>query len=416
MTRKKAKPRPWGEIRNRRDRPGFRVRFTWQGVTYERAAGTSWSAADKKRRETRVLLERGVPIDEVLSHIFGDLSGARLSFKDAAPHYLAYAATRKRESTLKGDTHRLRLLCRAPWAKKVLSRIRPEDFLPWLADRQKARVVMRKRKRRPGESLAEYRKAKDRMEEHTIPGASGATLNRDLTLASALFRWAIRAGYCDENPVSRVERFNERGRARETYLTAEESNALIEACSPVLRPFVLTALHTGMRRGELLALRWRAVDLKRRELLVEPESEKAGRGRVIPLTETLYGELASLKALRPLPALDGSDHVFVFADGAPLRVHSLRRLWESTVDRCDAIALAKRQRLSLHSLRHTCASLMVGAGVQLFDVAKILGHSTLSVTMRYAHFAPEAGVAAVHRLGQALSTEEPRARRSGSRQ
>src|ERR1700741_2934223 len=64
---------------------------------------------------------------------------------------------------------------------------------------------------------------------------------------------------------------------------------------------------------------------------------------------------------------------------------------------------AGQQRRRLHGLRHTAASLMVGAGVPLFDVAKILGHSTLAVTMRYAHFAPAAGRAAIERLGSALA-------------
>ena len=64
---------------------------------------------------------------------------------------------------------------------------------------------------------------------------------------------------------------------------------------------------------------------------------------------------------------------------------------EPTVTRCEGLPVVKRQALRFHDLRHTAASLMVGGGVPIFDVAKILGHSTVGVTMRYAHFAPEAG-------------------------
>jgi integrase len=106
--------------------------------------------------------------------------------------------------------------------------------------------------------------------------------------------------------VKRVERFSERGRARETYLTAEESRALVANCSPGTRDIVLTAIHTGMRRGELLALRWRRVDLARKEIMVEAASEKTGRGRVIPMTETLHARLVGLRCEHPA-VVDSSD-------------------------------------------------------------------------------------------------------------
>ncbi len=157
-----------------------------------------------------------------------------------------------------------------------------------------------------------------------------------------------------------------------------------------------------MRRGELLALRWRAVDLDRREVHVEAETEKAGRGRVVPLTAWLLAELVTLKASRETPALDGSDPVFRCADGSPLTIKVLRLAFLSAVKACASISLDKRGRVTFHALRHTAASLMVAAGVPIFDVAKILGHSTLAVTMRYAHFAPEAGRSAIERLGAAL--------------
>ena len=396
----KRKPRQWGEVRSRRDRPGFRVRFTHEGRTYERAAGSSWAGADKKRRQVQTLLESGLSIGEVLAHVFGDFHGAKLTFREAAPLYLEYAATRKKPSTLKGDTQRLRLLCTGRWAGKVLGRIQPSDFLPWLAERQKPRKRTVKKR-----VVGKDGKRRTVKTEKTVPGASGATLNRDLALASAVFAWAVRAGYVDSNPVRKVERFDEKGRERETYLTSDEARALVASCSPVLRPLVLAALHTGMRRGELLALKWRAVDLDRRELLVEPQSEKSGRGRMIPLTDALYDELAELKAARPRPALDGSDPVFTARDGSPMTRSSVQYAFPITVRRCEDLPLAKRGRVTFHSLRHSAASFMVASGVPLFDVAKILGHSTLAVTMRYAHFAPEAGRAAITALGNALAGE-----------
>jgi integrase len=87
----------------------------------------------------------------------------------------------------------------------------------------------------------------------------------------------------------------------------------------------------------------------------------------------------------------------------------LRCLFRDAVNRCSGIPLDKRPKVTLHTLRHTAASLMVATGVPLYDVAKILGHSTLAVTMRYAHFAPKAARSAIDRLGGALATKPKRA-------
>lgn len=370
----KPKPRQWGSVRKRGDRPGYVVRFTLDGRTIERGAGRTWNDADKKRRAARVLAEAGTPLTDILAAVFGDVGGSGASLRDLAPAYLAYAASRKKPSTLKGDTHRLGILKAAPWAKKALGAVTPRDLLAWTAKREAAKV-------------------------------SGSTINRDLALGSALYKWAERAGHVTgDNPFRKVPRYSEKGRARETYLTAAEARGLIDACSPVLRPIVLAALHTGMRRGELLSLRWRSVDLKRGELVVEPEAEKTGRGRVVPLSPDLQTLLKALRASRPRPAVDGSDNVFVVADGSTWGLEALRVALRTTVKACEAIPVAKREGVTFHALRHTAASLMVGAGVPVLDVARILGHSTLAVTMRYAHFAPESGRAAIERLGRSLAS------------
>lgn len=134
-------------------------------------------------------------------------------------------------------------------------------------------------------------------------------------------------------------------------------------------------------------------------------TEKTGRGRVIPMTTALLGLLESLRSRRPLPAIDGSDRVFLGPDGSPLKVGLLRGLWEQAIEAAgEEIAVSKRGSLTFHCLRHTAASLMAAAGIPLLDIARILGHSTLSVTMRYAHFAPESGRRAIDALGGALAS------------
>ncbi len=366
--------RAFGTIKTRKGKPGFYVKFAWQGRAYRRHAGPTRSGAASKLAKAHADLERGMALEEVLSSVFGDPRGSRMTFRDAAPLYLEHAQARKKASTFAADVRRLRPLLAATWAGKYLSEIRPEDL---------ARFI----------------------DERRAGGAAGPTINRDLALVSALYKWAIRLRYADENPASRkhLEWCSERGRERETYLASEECRALVDTAGPVLRPILVTALSTGMRRGELLALRWCDLDLDRRTIFARPEEEKAGRGRSIPMTPDLHALLRDLARARQERKIDGTDPVFVGNDGAALGAGALRGLFESAVARCAEIALEKRPKVTFHTLRHTAASLMVQAGVPLLEVAKILGHSTLAVTMRYAHFAPEHGRKAIDLLGSTLS-------------
>ena len=397
-----SKPRGWGQIHHREGRPGFSVRFTHDAKQYERRGFTTWGAADKARRKARTLIEAGTPIADVLAACFGDDNTANMTFRAASEHYMAHAKARKRDSTLTSDAFRFRVLNAAPWAGKRLSAITPSDLLAWIEKRQEPRTRERRRKRRADETIADYRKATDKRETVSAPGASGPTMNRALALVSSVYKWAQRLGYVESNPARRVDRFAE-SKGREVYLTAGEARALIDACSPMLRPAVLLAFSTGMRRGELLALRWRCVDLVRKEIRVEAATEKAGRGRTVPLTAEAVATLKALKDARPLPALDASDAVLVLGDGKPLPVTALRSMFDRTVTGCQGIPLDKREAVSFHALRHSAASLMVAAGVPVLDVARVLGHSTLAVTMRYAHFAPESGRRAADALGKALN-------------
>lgn len=406
----KRRRRVFGTIKQRPPRRGFYVLFSWAGRRYERAGGPTREIAQSRLTEVELLLKRGVAVEVVLAEVFGDTHGTKLTFREAVPQYLEYAATRKKPSTIAGDTYRLALMARAPWAGEFLASLRPEALSRWATERTAGRS-------RAAERVAPPARRSTSATPATRAGAvSGATVNRDLNLGSALFRWAIRMGYVTENPFRSVERFSEKGRARETYLSATEARGLVRVSPNFLRPLVVAAVSTGMRRGELLALRWRAVDFDRRSLHVEAQTEKAGRGRTIPLTAWALAELQALKDARGLPSWDASDFVFRCGDGSALTKKVLRSAFESAVRRCDAIPAEKREKVTLHTLRHTAASLMVGAGVSIFEVAKILGHSTVAVTMRYAHFAPEAGRSAVERLGAALGTladDEHRADRDG---
>ena len=343
--------RHFGSVETRSPRPGFYLVFNWKGVRYRRFAGLTAKQADRKLAQIQSRLLAGEDVHAVLATVGGGESISNLTFEQAIPKYLEYAKARKKASTLRGDVHRLAVLARGRWAAQQLDAVSHRELERWVEGRIKEKV-------------------------------SVATINRDLNMGSALYRWAIKLGYARENPFRLVERFSERGRERETYLTAEECSALLDSCQPFLRNLVSAAIRTGMRRGELLALRWRAVDFDRGELLVEPATEKTGRGRVVPLGRVLLETLRAMKSARATIALDGSDAVFVSRDGGELTEKVVRSSFTRAVRLCEGIPLSKRGKVTFHTLRHTAASLMVGRGVPLHDVGKILGHSTPAVTAR----------------------------------
>ena len=175
---------------------------------------------------------------------------------------------------------------------------------------------------------------------------------------------------------------------------------MVQTASADLRPLLVCALSTGMRKGEIQTLTWASVDLERRFLTVEPENNKVGKARTIPLSAWLE------EVLRPMAPPAGTPHakllVFRTVDGHPLNDWQLRKRLDPAIEACDAIPAEKKPKISMHVLRHTAASLMVAAGVPIFDVAKVLGHATLAVTMRYAHFAPAAGRSAIDALDRTL--------------
>jgi hypothetical protein len=135
-------------------------------------------------------------------------------------------------------------------------------------------------------------------------------------------------------------------------------------------------------------------------LTVEPENAKSGKSRTVPMSAWLY------ETVMPLSPADGAPrstaYPFGRPAGKPFNGWDVRKRFQRALAACHAISEEKKATVVLHTLRHTAASLMVAAGVPIFDVAKILGHSTLQVTMRYAHFAPEAGRAAIDALDRRL--------------
>src|SRR5690554_6111234 len=183
---------------------------------------------------------------------------------------------------------------------------------------------------------------------------------------------------------------------RERYLTRAEVGRLISEArklrhGDLLGDFIELAVHTGCRRGELLGLEWSRVTLERgREAItLNARHTKSGKPRQVPLNATAIGAVRRRAAWRAEQAPD-SPWVFCRAGGGPVK--SLRNGFEV------AASKAKLDDLRIHDLRHTAASWLVTDGVPLEVVKELLGHSSITMTERYAHLAPHRVREAVNRL------------------
>jgi len=153
-----------------------------------------------------------------------------------------------------------------------------------------------------------------------------------------------------------------------------------------LTPLILLAMNTGLRRGELFQLRWQHINAALCLLTVAGETAKTGKTRHAPLNKEA---MATLQAWR-LQSPEESTYVFTDQQGQPL--HQICHFWQ--VVQQEALIAPCR----FHDLRHHFASKLVMAGVDLNTVRELLGHTSLRMTLRYAHLAPQHKAEAVAKL------------------
>lgn len=188
-------------------------------------------------------------------------------------------------------------------------------------------------------------------------------------------------------------------------LTKDEADRIIKAMHTVRWKAMATlALHTGLRRGELFGLRWQDIDLENAVLTVRQSivegiagPPKNYRERTVPLDADAMMSLLSVPTTHEL--------VFHRGDGRPLTCSTAQNALYR------ACARASLRPIGWHTFRHTFASWLAAAGVPIPVIQGLLGHSTIMMTMRYTHTAPEAYRQAVHRIesNQNLPAEVPRA-------
>ena len=201
--------------------------------------------------------------------------------------------------------------------------------------------------------------------------ASKSTVNREITILKRMYNLAIDWSLIEANPFIKVRLFSEMGTERQRILTYGEEERLQHACPEYLRRIVVTALNTGMRRGEILGLTWRQVDLERGEITVE--NTKSGKNRIIPISPELNELFVAMRK-------DAGACPLVFPN--PRTGKPYTDVKKSFKGACSDVGI---DDLRFHDLRHTFATRLIENGVDIITVRDLLGHFSIRVTQRYTH-------------------------------
>ena len=212
-------------------------------------------------------------------------------------------------------------------------------------------------------------------------GRAAGTVNRYLDLLSHACAVAEREWeWMESNPLRKVSRLEEpRGRVR--YLSNAEKDRLLDAAKssshPHLYAIVLIALTTGARKGEILRLRWRDVDLDSNRAVLHDTKNKERRS--LALVPQVVDELRTLKKVRQID----DDLIFTNVNVGESNSSYFEKAWQKARDD------AELKDFRFHDLRHSCASYLAMNGATTAEIAAVLGHKTLEMVKRYSHLSDE---------------------------
>ncbi len=223
----------------------------------------------------------------------------------------------------------------------------------------------------------EFRRARKNLN----PSIKDATINRDLSVLRHILYWAVDEQLLVQNPLARMKMARER-RTRRQVLSVAEEESLLSTAKGHLRNMIVTALDTGMRRGEITSQRWEDVDFSRKLLAVTRSKTPEGESREIPLTERLFKFLLESRK---------DSGLIVDYKGQPVRI--VKRSWAT------ALKNAQLRHVRFHDLRHTFNTRLMEAGVLQEIRMALMGHSAGSkVHATYTHIELPAKREAIRKL------------------
>ena len=319
--------------------------FTYKGKRIRRAVGKDRKTAELALKDTEVRIARE-------EHL-GIHENKRVLFEEFAEEYFEYSRVNKAKSSFERDVLSISHLKEA-FGGVLLSEISTEQI-------EKYKIMRRNE-------------------------VSPASVNRELACLSHMFTLARKWEIISHDPTKSVKKFKEPpGRIR--FLTYDEINQLLDNCAPHLKPIIITALNTGMRKSEILNLEWRSVDLIQK--IITMRKSKNNEMRTIPINNTLYKTLLDIHT---------TDCKFVFHkdNGSPYR--GIKNGFNAALRR------ARISDCTFHDLHHTFASHLAIEGFSLQLIRRLLGHKCFRVTLRYAHLSQESLRSAVMKLNSKIGT------------
>jgi len=325
------------------------VDYYLKGRRKRKKVGPSKKLAEQVLKDIQVKNAKG--------EYLGVFEERKISFADFAQRYLVYSKTNKAFFSYKRDL------------------VSFNNLLPIFGDKYLFEIIP--------QVVEEYKT--NRLQEGVTP----ATVNRELSLLRHFFNKAIEWGYLTKNPMQEVKLLKEPpGRTR--YLRTEEIETLLgiidsfpNDIKSYLKPIVLIALNTGLRKREILQLRWKDIYFEKRKITVSVT--KTNETRIVPMNETIYQEL------KKMPQDQESEYLFCNRKGEPFG--NIRKSFDR------ALKLAKINDFRFHDLRHTFASHLVMNGCDIRTVQQLMGHKDIKMTMRYSHLSRSHLQDAVEKLG-----------------
>lgn len=243
--------------------------------------------------------------------------------------------------------------------------------------------------------------------KNVVKHISPATINRELATLSKIFTIAIANGYIKTNPLREVNKLRVTNKL-ERHLSVEEEKRMYQVCDDdfsfsnlpmeeqerlqrmhngehaYLKPILIMALNTAMRKGEILNMTWDCVNFEKNE--ISALNTKNGKKNTIPMSSKLRETLLKMYYIK-------GDNIYVFTNPyTGTKYNDIKKCFKTVCK------LANVQNLRFHDLRHTGATRMVAAGVPITVVKQILNHASIQTTMRYAHTMREQEISAVEAL------------------
>jgi integrase len=281
-----------------------------------------------------------------------------IDFEKAVKEFLAAAKANTRPNTLRSYTQHLESM-KALFEGKQLS-----EISPFLIEKYKQK----------------------RLEDGVKPA-----FNRELGTLKTLFNWCIDKGKFEGvNPTRKIKRAEE-SKGRERALTVDEESQLLAQCTQSLKTLLMCGIYAGLRiPSEVLNLTWADIDLAGDRLTVLGAYAKNGKTETVPLTSKLHDALAGLKRAKPISQTRPEHLVFTRQDGKPYK--SVQNIFRT------AAKNAKVENISPHVCRHTFATRLAEAGVDLRTIQELGRWASLSMVQRYSNISEGHKAEAIERL------------------